>query len=88
LVAVTRCWPSQQEVYAVPLERRLPRVSIPLAEDDTDVLLDLQAAFTRCWDEGPYPELLNYTDPAPGELTEAEQQWCDQRLREAGLLAG
>ena len=88
LVAATRRWPSRQEVYAVPLERRLPRVSIPLAEDDTDVLLDLQAAFTRCWDEGPYPELLNYNDPAPGELTEAEQEWCGQRLRAAGLLAG
>jgi len=87
LVAVTRRWPSRQEVYAVPLERRLPRVSIPLAEDDQDVLLDLQAAFTRCWDEGPYPELLHYDGPAPGELTEAERQWCNQRLREAGLRA-
>ena len=88
LVAVTRRWPSRQEVYAVPLERRLPRVAIPLAEDDNDVPLDLQAAFTRCWDEGPYPELLHYDGPAPGELTEAERLWCEQRLREAGLLAG
>lgn len=83
LVAVTRRWPSRQEVYAVPLERRLPRVAIPLAEDDRDVPLDLQAAFTRCWDEGPYPELLHYDAPAPGELTEAERQWCQRLLREA-----
>ena len=88
LVAVTRRWPSRQEVYAAPLERRLPRVAIPLAEDDSDVPLDLQAAFTRCWDEGPYPELLHYDGPAPGELTEAERGWCDQRLGEAGLRAG
>ncbi len=87
LVAVTRRWPSRQEVYAVPLERRLPRVAIPLAGDDNDVPLDLQAAFTRCWDEGPYPELLHYDGPAPGELTEAERDWCDQRLREAGMRA-
>lgn len=83
LVAVTRRWPSRQEVYAVPLERRLPRVAIPLAEDDRDVPLDLPAAFARCWDEGPYPELLHYDAPAPGELTEAERQWCQRLLREA-----
>ena len=83
LVAVTRRWPSRQEVYAVPLERRLPRVAVPLAEDDRDVPLDLQAAFTRCWDEGPYPELLHYDAPAPGELTEAERQWCQRLLRDA-----
>jgi hypothetical protein len=62
-------------------------VAIPLAEDDNDAPLDLQAAFTRCWDEGPYPELLHYDGPAPGELTEAETLWCGQRLREAGMLA-
>ena len=53
LVTVTRRWPSRHEVYAVPLPQRLPRVRIPLAEDDKDVVLDLQAAFTRCWDVGP-----------------------------------
>jgi hypothetical protein len=83
LVAVTRYWPSRQEVYAVPLEHRLPRVAIPLDEDDRDVALDLPAAFTRCWDEGPYPELLRYDGPAPGELTEAEAQWCRHQLQEA-----
>ena len=84
-MAVTRCWPSQQEVYAWPLERRLPRVAIPLADDDRDVSLDLQAAFTRCWDEGPYPELLHYDRPAPGELTATEEDWCSQRLGDAKL---
>jgi hypothetical protein len=87
LVAVTRRWPSRHEVYAVPLERQLPRVAIPLGDDDRDVPLDLQAAFTRCWDEGPYPELLHYDGPAPGELTEAESQWCRQRLEKAGFTA-
>jgi len=82
LVVVTRRWPSRQEVYAVPLERRLPRIAVPLADDDRDVPLDLQAAFTRCWDEGPYPELLHYHAPAPGELTEAERQWCQGWLRD------
>jgi hypothetical protein len=84
LVAVTRCWPSRQEVYSWPLERRLPNVAVPLADDDRDVPLDLQAAFLRCWNQGPYPELLHYDRPAPGELTAEEQAWCRQRIAEAG----
>jgi hypothetical protein len=85
LVAVTRNSPPRQEVYAIPLERRLPRVSIPLAADDKDVTLDLQAVFTRCWDEGPYPELLQYAGPPPGTVTADEVRWCERLLQEAGF---
>lgn len=85
LVAVTRRWPSRQEVYAVPLSSRLPRIGVPLAMDDSDVPLDLQAAFTRCWDEGPYPELLRYEGLPPGRLTPDEVRWCEDLLRQAGL---
>jgi hypothetical protein len=85
LVAVTRRWPSRQEVYPVPLTRRLPRIAVPLDEEDQDVVLDVQAAFTRCWDEGPYPELLHYEGPSPGELTDAEVEWCATQLQTAGL---
>ncbi len=85
LVAVTRRWPSRQEVYAIPLSRRLPRIAVPLAVDDRDVPLDLQAVFTRCWDEGPYPELLRYDGPPPGTLTPDEVRWCEDALRQAGL---
>ena len=46
--------------------RRLPHSAISLAENDKDVTLDLQAAFARCWDEGPYPELLRYDGPPAG----------------------
>ncbi|MFM9963185.1 MAG: DUF4058 family protein [Planctomycetaceae bacterium] len=86
LVAVNRRWPGRQEVYAVPLERRLPRVSIPLLNRDLDVVLDLQAPFDRCWDEGPYPALSHYDQPPPGELDAERVAWCQQRLRDAGLL--
>jgi hypothetical protein len=84
LVAVTRRSPARQEVYASPLQRRLQRVAIPLASDDHDVPLDLQAVFTRCWDEGPYPEVLRYGGPPPGTMTPEEVSWCEKLLREAG----
>ncbi len=85
LVTVTRRWPSLQEVYAIPLQRPLRRVSIPLAGSDPDVVLDLQAVFTRCWDEGPYPALLRYDSPPPGPFTAEEAKWCEEFLGRAGF---
>jgi hypothetical protein len=88
LVTVTRRWPSRQEIYGVPLQRRLPRVAIPLTPEDRDVPLDLQAVFARCYEEGPYPELLRYNGPPPGAMTPDEVTWCDNLLRQSGLRPG
>jgi hypothetical protein len=85
LIAVSRRQPRRREVYAVPLQQRLPRLAVPLAPEDRDVTLDLQAAFTRCYDEGPYPELLRYHEPPPGRLTADESAWCATVLRSAGF---
>jgi hypothetical protein len=83
LVAVRR--PRRQEVYAVALEKRLPRIRIPLTKNDADVPLDLQVAFTRVWQDGPYPELLHYNDPPPGVMSAAEIAWCAERIQKAGF---
>ncbi|MFV2068700.1 MAG: DUF4058 family protein [Pirellulales bacterium] len=78
VVSVSRR-PSQCELYAFPIEQRLPRVALPLAHDDPDVVLDLQAAFTRCWEAGPYPELLRYNDAPPGDLSADQIAWCREK---------
>lgn len=85
LVAATRHQPAKQAVYAVLLQRRLPRVAIPLAADDKDVTLELQAAFTRCWDEGPYPELLHYEAVPSGPFDPEEIAWCEKLLTDASV---
>lgn len=85
LAAVTRRWPSRQEVYPVPLKHRLSRIAVPLSENDKDVTLDLQLAFTRCWDEGPYPGLLRYDGPPPGTMPADDVSWCEDQLRAAGF---
>lgn len=84
LVAVTR-WPTLHEVYPVLLERRLPRIAVPLAYEDQDVPLDLQAVFSECWNVAAYPELLHYDGPPPGELSADEQHWCREQLTKAGF---
>jgi hypothetical protein len=86
LVAITR-QPRRQELYPIVLEKRLPRFGVPLKKSDRDVPLDLQAVFTRVWQEGPYPALLHYDAAPPGELTAPEIAWCAERLRAAGLRA-
>ncbi len=88
LVAVTRCVPTRCELYGFALQQRLPRISIPLANGDPDVPLDLQSVFQRCWESGPYPELLQYDAAPPGELDEAAVAWCQQRLVAAGFTRG
>ncbi len=87
LTAVTRRRPSRHEVYEILLQKPLPRIAIPLTPDDKDVVLDLQAAFNRTWDEGPYPELLNYYAPPPGNWAPEEVAWCEQKLRDAKMRA-
>jgi len=80
LVAVTRQRPLLEEIYHFHLDQRLPRIKVPLANDDPDAVLDLQVAFTRTWEEGPYPELLYYDRPPPGMLTEEELSFVRERL--------
>ncbi len=87
LVGVTRRKTARQEIYSVQLSGRLPRIAIPLGEGDPDITLDLQAAFNRCWEEGPYPEFLRYEEPPPGRLTPEELAWCEEILRNAGYRA-
>jgi hypothetical protein len=75
------------EAWPVPLRQRLPRVHIPLADDDPDVVVDLQAVFDRCYDEGPYARRVDYRREPSVPLTRADAEWADQLLRERGLRA-
>jgi hypothetical protein len=82
VVAVARRSELTQELYAISLRRRLPTISIPLANDDKDVPLDLQAAFIRCWNEGPYPELLHYHEAPPAILSDDDVAWCKSLVQQ------
>ena len=68
------------EVYPIPLQRRLPRFRVPLREPDPDVNLDLQAVFTRCYDNGGYADFVDYRQPPPVTLSPEEEAWVDSLI--------
>src|SRR5438132_6489257 len=60
-VTVTRSTqPERYEIYTSTIQKRLPRFKLPLAVDDRDTVVDLQAAFARCYDLGGLAAQLDY----------------------------
>ncbi len=70
------------EVYPISLRQRLPRIGIPLTAPDPDALLDLQAVFERCYDNGAYGDLVDYSRPPKFPLGENDAAWMDELLKE------
>jgi hypothetical protein len=75
-------------LYPVALRELLPCISVPLAGDDPDVPLDLQAALRDAYRTGPYPRALDYTAPPRPPLSETDAAWAHALLRAAGPRHG
>ncbi len=80
LVCVNR-WPRRNrfELYARRLRERLPHVSVPLAEPDPDVTLDLQSALETIYWNGRYVKRVRYEEPCMPPLAAKEQKWANKR---------
>lgn len=74
---------AQYEVWTVTLNERLPRVWVPLLEGDADVVLDLQQAFHRCYEDGAYHRLVDYRQIPPISLPAETLAWAIQQARGA-----
>ncbi len=72
------------DVYAWPLNHRLPIIPIPLATDDREVSLDLQAVFDTVYDRAGYDYTINYTQPIVPTLNESETAWASELLETQG----
>jgi hypothetical protein len=62
-------------------------VRIPLAGDDPDVPLDLQAVLALAYEDGAYADRLRYDLPCAPALSDADQAWANQLIaaaRQAG----
>jgi hypothetical protein len=65
----------QVEVYAWTLRQPLPAIPVPLAEGDSDVPLDLQAAFATTYDRAGYDYALDYRRPVEPPLEPPAAEW-------------
>jgi hypothetical protein len=71
-------------LYPRQLRERLPRIRLPLAAPDPDIVLDIQAVLARTYDAGGYAERLNYAAPCIPPLAPEDQAWADTMILHAG----
>lgn len=85
-VTVTRSTqPERYEIYTATVEKRLPRFRLPLAADDRDTVVDLQAAFARAFEQGNFAEQIDYQKDPMTRLSEHNRKWLNGKLRELKL---
>lgn len=84
-VCVRRGWrPRRVEFYRAPIEKRLPKVQIPLRETDQDVPLDLQSLIELCYRNGRYDRTDYTVEPDP-PFDAATAAWANELLTAKGL---
>ncbi len=71
------------EFYPRRLRERLPRVRIPLADDDPDVVIDLQAVVDHTYTIGVYRNRLRYGSDCVPPLPPDDQQWANTIIKQA-----
>jgi hypothetical protein len=71
------------ELYARRLPDRLPRVAIPLADNDDDVRLDLQEVLEQTYRASRYRGRLPYRTACHPALNEAEAEWARRQINKA-----
>jgi hypothetical protein len=71
------------ELYRRGLHERLPRIRIPLAAGDPDVILDLQAVLDQTYEAGSYADRLDYSGPCVPHLSPEHQAWANERIQQA-----
>jgi hypothetical protein len=68
------------DVWPIALHAPLPTVPVPLLSSDSDVLLDLQAAFTAAYDLPGYDLIVDYSQPPDVPFSETEAAWAAAHL--------
>ena len=71
------------ELYPSHLRARLPRVRIPLTDDDPDVVLDVQAVLSQAYEAGNYRAMIDYTRPCLPSLGVQDTAWTQGLIRSA-----
>jgi hypothetical protein len=69
------------ELYTTALAKRLPRIRLPLAADERDVIIDIQTVAGRVY-ELLFEGKIDYTKPPPVLLKETDARWVEETLRD------
>jgi hypothetical protein len=69
-------------LYPRRVRERLPRIRLPLAAPDPDIVLDVQAVLAHTYEAGGYIERLNYAAACVPPLSPEEQAWADVLIRQ------
>jgi hypothetical protein len=72
------------DLYPRTLPERLPRIQVPLAGKDPDVVLDLQAVLEKTYQAGDYDDRIDYGAPCRPPLSLEDQAWANRVLKQAG----
>jgi hypothetical protein len=75
------------QVWSVPLQQPLPRIHVPLAKPDPDLLLDLQPLITAIYQRSKYERSIDYTKPLVPPLAQEVAAWMKQLLKRRGKAA-
>jgi len=70
-------------LYPRTLRQRLPRMRVPLRDEDQDVVLDIQAVLEQTFEQGCYADRLAYDKPCRPPLSEEDQAWANRLIKEA-----
>jgi hypothetical protein len=82
-VTVTRAGADKRhEIYTSSLEKPLPRFKFPLAADQRDTVLDLQAAFETAFDACGFDGQIDYGKELPATVSETLRARATRILRD------
>lgn len=83
IVATTRGYDRRSRSFCYPrfVRDRLPRIDVPLRQNDVGIPLDLQALFDRAYDAGDYASSVNYSKPCYPRLRPDDEAWAQERIK-------
>jgi hypothetical protein len=71
------------DLYPRTLRERLPKIRVPLAGRDPDVVLDVQAVVEQNYEDGAYLDRIDYDAACRPRLSKDDQAWANQLIRKA-----
>jgi Protein of unknown function (DUF4058) len=75
----------EAELYAFNLSDKLPTFHLPLREGDVEPTVNLQQLLNDIYDRSAYDLKLDYTQPLIPPLTEKDDAWLHNILKEKGF---